>query len=183
VFLHNLIQITQITNGDPNTHIQRGKRINEKMSFQPESFTVPNQVVHCLIISCTHTLIRSSTIRNLPRCDRAKQCPDKTLDTVQTNLLSSFWPSNQGRCVTSGKIEWAKMPVWPHSGNRLETMVGRIWRLPMPSVVPAHRPVHFPSVPRETKSTSTSPQFRSGTGSSTIVYIHTPEGDFDARFF
>jgi hypothetical protein len=31
-----LLQCTQITNGDPNTHIQRGKHINETMSFQPE---------------------------------------------------------------------------------------------------------------------------------------------------
>jgi hypothetical protein len=45
----------------------------------------------------THT---SSTIRNLPRCDRTEQCPDKTFDTVQTKLLSSFWPSNEGRSVT-----------------------------------------------------------------------------------
>jgi hypothetical protein len=48
-----LLQCTQITNGDPNTHIQRGERTNETMSFQPESFTVPNQVVHCL--TRTHT--------------------------------------------------------------------------------------------------------------------------------
>jgi hypothetical protein len=52
----------------------------------------------------------------------------------------------------------------------------------MPPVVPAHRPVHFPSVQRESESTSTSPQFRSGTGVSTIFYIHTPEGDSDAQF-
>jgi hypothetical protein len=44
-----------VTNEDPNTHIQHGKRINETMSCQPESFTIPNQVVHCLRISCTHT--------------------------------------------------------------------------------------------------------------------------------
>jgi hypothetical protein len=44
----------------------------------------------------------------------------------------------------------------------------------MPAVVPAHRSVHFPSVPRETESTSTSPQIRSG--SSTIFYIPTPDG-------
>jgi hypothetical protein len=50
-----LLQCTQITNGDPNTHIQRSKCINETMSFQPESFTVPNQKVHCLIITCTHS--------------------------------------------------------------------------------------------------------------------------------
>jgi hypothetical protein len=73
-----LLQCTQITNGDPNTHIQCGKRTNETMSSQPESFTVPNQVVHCLIITRTHTHIRSSTNRNLPRCDRTEQCPDKT---------------------------------------------------------------------------------------------------------
>jgi hypothetical protein len=106
-----LLQCTQITNRDPNTHIQRGKRINETMSFQPKSFTVLNQVVHCLIITRTHTHIRSSPIRNLPRCDRTEQCPDKTLETVHTKLLSSFWPSNQGRSVTSGKIEWANLPV------------------------------------------------------------------------
>jgi hypothetical protein len=47
----------------------------------------------------------------------------------------------------------------------------------MPTVVPAHRPVHFPLVSRETESTSISSQFRSGTGSSTIVYIRTPKGD------
>jgi hypothetical protein len=90
-----LLQCTQITNGNPNTHIQRCNRINETMSFQPKSFTVPNEVVHSLIINYTHTHththIRSSTIRNLPRCDRTKQSPDKTLDTVHTSLLSSFW--------------------------------------------------------------------------------------------
>jgi hypothetical protein len=59
----------------------------------------------------THTHIRSSTIRNLPRCNRTVQFPDKFLDTVHTNLLSSFWPSNQDRSVTSGKIEWANLPV------------------------------------------------------------------------
>jgi hypothetical protein len=48
-----LFQCTQITNGEPNTHIQRGKRINETMSFQPESFTVSNQVVQHLIITFT----------------------------------------------------------------------------------------------------------------------------------
>jgi hypothetical protein len=36
---------------------------------------------------------------------------------------------------------------------------------------------------RETESTSTSPQFRSGTGSSTIFYIHLPKGEFAAQFF
>jgi hypothetical protein len=89
------------------------KRTNETMSFQPESFTVPNQVVHYLITTRTHTHthIRSSTIRNLPRCDRTEQCPNKTIDTVHTKLFSSFWPSNQGRSVTSGKIEWANLPV------------------------------------------------------------------------
>jgi hypothetical protein len=33
----SLLQSTQITNWYPNTHIQRGKRINETMSFQPKS--------------------------------------------------------------------------------------------------------------------------------------------------
>jgi hypothetical protein len=142
------------------------------MSFQPESFTVPNQVVHCLIITRTHTHIRSSTIRNLQRCDRTEQCPNKILDKVQTKLLSSFWPSNQGRSVTSGKIECANLPVsaeshfachalintgLANSGNRSVTMVCKRWSLPMPPVVPAHRPVHFLPVPRETESTSTSP--------------------------
>jgi hypothetical protein len=90
-----LLQCTQITNRDPNTHIQRGKCINETMSFQPESFTVPNQVVHYHIISCTHThtQIRSSKIQNLPRCDRTEQ------------FIFSFWPSNHGRSVTSGMGE------------------------------------------------------------------------------
>jgi hypothetical protein len=55
--------------------------------------------------------IRSSTIRNLPRWYQTEQCPDKTVDTVHTNLLCSFWPSNQSRSVTSGKIEWAHLPV------------------------------------------------------------------------
>jgi hypothetical protein len=40
-----LLQCTQITNGYPNTHIQRGKRINETMYFHDV----------CLIITCTHT--------------------------------------------------------------------------------------------------------------------------------
>jgi hypothetical protein len=43
------------TSGCPNTHIQRGKHINETMYFHPKSFTVPDQVVHCLILTCTHT--------------------------------------------------------------------------------------------------------------------------------
>jgi hypothetical protein len=41
---------------------------------------------------------------------------------------------------------------------------------------------YFPPVLREMRSTSTSLQFRSGTGSSTIVYIHTPEGESDVQF-
>jgi hypothetical protein len=49
----------------------------------------------------------------------------------------------------------------------------------MPPVVPAH----FPPVPRETESTSTSPRFRSGTGSKIIFYIHTPDGEFDVHSF
>jgi hypothetical protein len=53
----------------------------------------------------------------------------------------------------------------------------------MPRVVPAHRPVYFLLVLLEMESTSTLPQFRSGTGSSTIVYIHTPERESDAEFF
>jgi hypothetical protein len=65
----------------------------------------------------------------------------------------------------------SSMPVSPNSGNHSEIMVCRRWILPMPPVLPVHQPVHFPPVPRETESTSTSPQFRSGTGSSTIVYI------------
>jgi hypothetical protein len=52
----------------------------------------------------------------------------------------------------------------------------------MPSVVPAHRPVHFPPVPREMESTSYTPQFHSGTGFGTIVYIHTPESESNAQF-
>jgi hypothetical protein len=55
MFTTPLFQGTQITNEDPNTHIQRGKRINETMSFHPESFAVPNQLVYCLIFTCTHT--------------------------------------------------------------------------------------------------------------------------------
>jgi hypothetical protein len=51
----------------------------------------------------------------------------------------------------------------------------------MPPVLPAYRLVHFPPVSSEMESTSTSPQFRSGTGSSTIVYIHTPEDESDAQ--
>jgi hypothetical protein len=58
-----------------------------------------------------HIHIRSSSIRNLPRCNRTEQCPDKTLDTVQTKLLSSFWPSNHGQSFTTGKIEWENLPV------------------------------------------------------------------------
>jgi hypothetical protein len=67
--------------------------------------------------------------------------------------------------------------VWPNSGNRLEME----WRLTMPPVVPAYWPVNFPPVPRETESTWNSPQLRSGTGSSTIVYNHTPEGELDVQ--
>jgi hypothetical protein len=76
------------------------------------NLSVPNQVVHCLIITCTHThQIFNYSKSTKMRCDRTEQCPNKTLDTVQTNLLSSFWASNQGRSVTSGKIEWANLPV------------------------------------------------------------------------
>jgi hypothetical protein len=52
----------------------------------------------------------------------------------------------------------------------------------MPPVVPGYQPVHFPTVLRDMESTSTSPQFRSGTGSNTIAYIHTPEGESDVQF-
>jgi hypothetical protein len=52
----------------------------------------------------------------------------------------------------------------------------------MPPVVPAHRPVYFSPVLRAMESTSISPQFRSGTGSSIIVYIDTPESESDAEF-
>jgi hypothetical protein len=76
-------------------------------------------------------------------------------------------------------IMLSSMPVSPKSGNRSEIMVYRRWILPMPPVVPVHQPGHFP---REMESTSTSPQFRSGTGSSTIVYIHTADGESDAQF-
>jgi hypothetical protein len=128
-------------------------------------------------------------LRHLPRCDRTEQCPDKTLDTVHTNLLSSFCPSNQGRSVTSGKIDFANLPVlfclhalMIAGLNRSKIMVYRRWSLPMPPVVPAHRPVHFPPVLREMESTSTSLQLRSGPGSSTIVYILTPEDESDVKF-
>jgi hypothetical protein len=51
-----LLQCTQITNHvSIEISIQRGKRINETMSFQPKSFKVPNQVVHSIIITCTHS--------------------------------------------------------------------------------------------------------------------------------
>jgi hypothetical protein len=52
-----LLQCTQIMNGDPNTHIQRGKRTNKTMSFQPKSFTVPNQV------PCDYILEKTVRIR------------------------------------------------------------------------------------------------------------------------
>jgi hypothetical protein len=100
----SLLQCTQITNGNPNTHILCGKRINEAMSLQLETLTVPNQVVHCLIITYTHT----SDLQLFEIYQDAIEQGNvqiKTLDTMQTNLLSSFWPSNQSRSVTSGKIE------------------------------------------------------------------------------
>jgi hypothetical protein len=48
----------------------------------------------------------------------------------------------------------------------------------MPPVMLAHRPVNFPPVLREMESTLTSHLFRSGMGSSTYLYIHTPMGKF-----
>jgi hypothetical protein len=89
--------------------------------------------------------------------------------TVHKNLLSSFYPSNQGRSVTSGKIKWVNQPVFAkshfachalinaglsNSGNRSKIMVCQRWCLSMPPVVPDHRPVHFPPVLREMESTS-----------------------------
>jgi hypothetical protein len=70
-------------------------------------YVFPTGIFHSAELSYNHlhTQIRSSTIRSLPRCDRTEQCPDKTLDIVQTKLLSSFWPSNQGRSVTSRMSE------------------------------------------------------------------------------
>jgi hypothetical protein len=134
-------------------------------------------VIHCLIITCTHTHIRSSTIRKLPsRCDR---CPDKTFDTVQTKLLYYFWPSNHGRVnlpvLTESNFAChalSSTPVQPNSGNRSKIMVCWRWSLPMPPVVPAHRPVHVPPIPHETVSTSTSTQFRSGSGSN-CLHLYT----------
>jgi hypothetical protein len=52
----------------------------------------------------------------------------------------------------------------------------------LPKMVPYNAAVHFSLVLREMESTSTSPQFRSGTGSSTVAYIHTPEGESDVQF-
>jgi hypothetical protein len=54
--------------------------------------------------SSTHT-IASSTILNLFDCDR--QWPDIILDTVETNFLSSFLPSNQCQRETLGIMKWA----------------------------------------------------------------------------
>jgi hypothetical protein len=101
---------TQITNWYPNNHIQRG---NASMRRCLSTRNLSKCQIKWSTVSPTHTHIhiRFSTIWNLPRCDRTEQCPDKTLDTVQTNLLSSFWPSSQGRSVTFGKIEWSNLPV------------------------------------------------------------------------
>jgi hypothetical protein len=173
-----LLQGTQITNnGDPNIHIQC---INETMSFRPESFTVPNQVVRCLIITCT--------LRNLLRCDRTDQCPEKTLDTVQTNILFSFWPSNQAWSCTSGKIEWASLPVSAESHFACHVLISaglvKLWKSLAAAcrACSAHRPAHLSPVPRDTEFTPFLPQLRSSTDSNAIFYIHTPEGELDVQF-
>jgi hypothetical protein len=40
----------------------------------------------------------------------------------------------------------ASTPVYPNSGNRSKIMVCRRWSLPMPPVVPAHRPVQWDGI-------------------------------------
>jgi hypothetical protein len=46
----------------------------------------------------THTHIRSSTIRNLPRCDRTEQCPDNPLTQCIQTVSPPFGP--QTSCYT-----------------------------------------------------------------------------------
>jgi hypothetical protein len=116
----------------------------------------------------------------------------KPLTQCKQSIFPSFGRRIRTR-VSHLQKKWANLPVSVDSHfschalinvglAKLWIMVCRRWSLLMPPVLPAYRTVHFPPVPRATESTSTSHQFRSGTGSSTIVYIHTPEGESVAQF-
>jgi hypothetical protein len=74
-----LLQCTQFTNRDLNTQIQRGKRINKTMSFQLKSFTVPNQVVHFLLITCTHTHTNTHTHQIFNNSKSTKMRSNRTI--------------------------------------------------------------------------------------------------------
>jgi hypothetical protein len=95
-----LLQCSQITNGDSNIDIQCGKRINETMSFQPEFFTVPNQVVHHnLLHTPTSDLQQFGIYQNAIKQSNVQIKP---LIQCKQTFSPPFWPSNQGQSVTSG---------------------------------------------------------------------------------
>jgi hypothetical protein len=75
----------------PITHIQRSKCINEKMSFQPESFIVPTQV-HTQFEIYQDT-IEQSNFQIKPQCKQTFSFP------------KGPQPRAEDRIATSEKIE------------------------------------------------------------------------------
>jgi hypothetical protein len=147
------------------------------------------------LLQCTHEWVsqnshsaRQAYQRDVVFPPETEQCPDKTLDKPSLLLLAlkpgpkcHIWKNRMGEPTSIRGISIC-LPCFHQCRSNQTLGIARRWCLPMPPVVPDHRPVHFPSVLREMKSTSTSPQFRSGTGCSTVVYIHTPEGESDVQF-
>jgi hypothetical protein len=82
------------------------------MFFQTESFTLPNQVVHCLLITCTHTHIRSSTIRNLYQ------------DAIEQSNVQ-IWPSNAAFHARSSNSSFPTSPTW--DGIQIKFTSIRFW--------------------------------------------------------
>jgi hypothetical protein len=126
----------------------------------------------------------SSTILNLLKCDRAVQWPDIILDTVETNFLSSAWPSNQGRRETSGV--WSEQiyqcpqrptspatlsvkQISPNPKNPSAEVAYQNQRHLMPHVVPARPQSRYPRAPRETGSTLSQPQLHPPTSRYTVI--------------
>jgi hypothetical protein len=81
------------------------------MSSQPKLLTVLNQVVHSLIITWTHT--HTSDLQQFEIYQDAIEQSNvqiKPLTQCKQTFSPPFGP-NQGRSVTSGKIEWANLQV------------------------------------------------------------------------
>jgi hypothetical protein len=161
-----------------------------------ESFTVPYQVVHCFIVLHTYTIHTARlTIRNLLKCDQAAQWPDTILDTVETNFLSSFWPSNQGRRKTFGCMEWVKLPVSAASHFPCNSFSKKDLAKPWKSiakvayqkqhysilhVVPVCPQSRYPRAPREKGSILFQPQLHHPISRYTFVFIRKPSDESKA---